>query len=51
MLELIKTGADLESIRDYTGLSYMRINTLAKSKYIVDRKCPAELVNYELKTS
>ena len=51
LLELIKTGADLESIRDYTGLSYMRINTLAKSKYIVDRKCPAELVNYELKTS
>ena len=51
ILELAKAGADLESIRDYTGLSYMRINTLISSKSLVDRKCPADLVNYELKTS
>lgn len=51
LLELMKTGADIDSIKEYTGLSYMRINTLARSKYLVDKKCPADLVNYELKTS
>lgn len=50
LLELVKAGADLDSIRDYTGLSYMRINTLVRSRYLVDRKCPADLVNYELKS-
>ena len=51
ILELIKSGNDLDSIKEYTGLSYMRINTLASSKHLVDRKCPADLVNYELKIS
>lgn len=51
ILELAKAGVSLDEIHEYTGLSYMRINTLVKSKYLVERKCPANLVNYELKTS
>jgi site-specific recombinase XerD len=51
ILELVKTGTDLESIRDYTGLSHMRINTFASARGLVSRACPANLVNYELKVS
>lgn len=50
ILELAKSGADLESIGEYTGLSRMRVNTIVSSKGILG-KCPADLVNYQLKTS
>ena len=51
ILELVKAGNDLETIKEYTGLSHMRVNTFASARSLVSRACPAELVNYELKTS
>jgi len=51
ILELIKTGTNIASIREYTGLSQMRIGTFAQAKGFIERSCPADLVNYELKTN
>lgn len=48
ILELAKSGVDLETIGEYAGLARMRVGTLATSKSIIGT-CPVDMVNYQLK--
>lgn len=50
LLELVKTGVDPDIISSYTGLRKMRINAFVNSSGLVSGTCPADLVNYQLRT-
>jgi len=49
ILELVRVGANEASVMQYTGLGAMRIQQFYNVKSLL-YECPADLVNYELKT-
>jgi site-specific recombinase XerD len=48
VLEMAKMGASKEEISEYTGLSYLRVDSFIKNKELIKDNCPANLVNYRL---
>ncbi len=51
ILEMVKAGAKPEMISEYTGLGHLRIQSFVSAKGLISNDCPADLVNYQLKTS
>lgn len=50
VLELVHAGVPIETISGYTGLKTLRIQSFLKAEGFVSGECPADLVNFQLKT-